>query len=200
MIECKEIRFSYTENSLFNQLNIKIKKGEFVTIKGESGRGKSTLLKMIQGYVIPDSGSIIVDGLPVSLKNIEDIRNKIIWIPQNINLPVNTALELIELLGIEKHRSVVIHYLQSLGLDATFITKPFSKISGGQKQRIIIAIGLSLPRPVILLDEPTSALDEETTRKLIQVLKHEKNKTILSVSHNNNWLQNCDRVIDLPLG
>ncbi len=197
LIECNDICFSYAENILFNQLNIKIEKGDFVVLKGESGKGKSTLLKMIQGYVIPDSGSVIVDGQSVSLKNITDIRKKLIWIPQNTNLPVNSALELIELLGIHINKSLVIKNIQSLGLEANFLSKAFSKISGGQKQRIIIAIGLSIPRPILLLDEPTSALDEEAISKLIQVLKNEKDKTIVSVSHNNQWLQACDKIIDL---
>ncbi len=197
MIKCKDICFSFNQSSLFNHLNLEIRKGEFVSIRGQSGKGKSTLLKMIQGYVIPYSGVIEIEGLSLNIRNIQEIRNRICWIPQNINLPVARAYELIDFLGIEKNSDRINGYVERLGLKTEILKKPFSKISGGQKQRIVIALGLSLQKPIVLLDEPTAHLDDYSIDKLIDVIIEEPGRTILSVSHNHTWLKASDRVFDI---
>lgn len=197
MIDCQQINLSFTDKPIFTNLNIHIKEGESACISGASGMGKTTFLKMLQGYVMPNSGILKVNGWECTPENIKKIRDTITWIPQNVNLQVNSGLELLKLMEVEPSKPTVENYLVKLGLDSEIICKDFSKISGGQKQRIIIAICLCLNKNVLLIDEPTSSLDEEAIKRLVSIIKNLKGKTIVSASHNQSWLQSVDQIITL---
>ena len=197
MIELKNIDLNFSDKQIFNSLNISIEKGENVIFSGASGRGKSTLLKMIQGYVLPDNGEIFVDKWQLTPQNIKNIRNSVVWIPQNINLPVNNGIELLQLMNISDNLPKVHELAKNLMLEKELLSKDFTKISGGQKQRVIISICLSIDRDIILMDEPTSALDADSISALIQTLSKLENKTIVSASHNEQWLKEAGRVVKL---
>ena len=161
MIECKNIFLSYGDLKVYSDFNMNIQSGENVCLSGDSGKGKSTLLKLIQGYTTPQKGLITVNNIELNAKTVQQIRNQIIWIPQNIYLPVNNGYELLDLMNLSENAEKVKDLLYQLGLDKKIINQDFKEISGGQKQRVVIAICLSLDRPIILMDEPTSALDED---------------------------------------
>ncbi len=197
MIICKNIHLSFGNNVIFENFNIHILKGENVCINAKSGSGKTVLLKLLQAHIIPQKGDIIIGGIPLNKANIKQIRDMIVWVPQNINLPVNNGMELIQMMELSANKNLIINNLQYLNLDETILSKKFSEISGGQKHRIIIAICLSIDRPIILLDEPTSAFDITTTEMLAKLIKSTKSKTVLSVSHDNNWIKTTDRQIQL---
>ncbi|MGQ1786198.1 MULTISPECIES: ABC transporter ATP-binding protein [unclassified Saccharicrinis] len=197
MIECKNISLSFDKLEVFKRFNLKIERGESVCISGESGKGKSTLLKLLQGFELVNEGTVIVAGDELNEKSVGQIRNKIVWVPQNINLPVKNGNELMGLLQIGDQKEKVLTFLKQLGVDARNLGKDFSDVSGGQKQRIIIAICLCLNKEIIFLDEPTSSLDEHSVRLLVSTVKSLKGKTIVSASHNKIWLQSVDRVIEL---
>ena len=197
MIECKNISLSFSDKVLFRDLNFQIGDGENVCLGGGSGKGKTTLLKILQGYVIPDEGHIRIATDIVNPSTIKKIRDLIIWVPQNINLPVNTGLELIKLMNIRPHADRIVHLSKELGLEEDMINKDFKIISGGQKQRMIISICLSLEKKIILMDEPTSSLDKKSISQLINLVNSLKNKTIVSASHNQQWISSMDRTIIL---
>ncbi len=197
MIQCKDINLSFSGKIIFDNLNISIASGENVCISGPSGIGKSTLLKLIQGYVIPDEGSIQINDQELSAATIKEIRGSIVWIPQNVNLPVNNGGDLIKLMNLQSKEDIINSTGEKLGLEKDIIFKDFGLISGGQKQRIIISICLSLDKKIILMDEPTSSLDDASINLLIKLVKSLKGKTIISASHNNLWLTNVDKTIAL---
>jgi polar amino acid transport system ATP-binding protein/putative ABC transport system ATP-binding protein len=197
MIECKNICLSFSETPLFKDLNILIDDGENVCLSGTSGKGKTTLLKILQGYVMPDTGQIRIDNKILSPETIKQIRDSIVWIPQNINLPVNNAIELLKLMNIHSFKDRVINYINNLGLEEDILFKNFNIISGGQKQRIIISICLSLDKKILLMDEPTSSLDKKSISYLIDVIRSLKGKTIVSASHNQQWINSTDKTIIL---
>lgn len=197
IIEFKNISLSLSNKTIFDKLNIKISEAENICISGPSGVGKSTLLKLISGFVIADSGEVYVNNNLLNPENISLIRKSIIWIPQNINLPVESGVELLNLLNIETNEDSVEKLIESLGLESNFLYKNFNEISGGQKQRVIIAVCLSLDKEIIIMDEPTSSLDEDSIIKLISTVNSLKGKTIISASHNKTWLDNSDKIIKL---
>jgi polar amino acid transport system ATP-binding protein/putative ABC transport system ATP-binding protein len=197
MIECKNICLSFSETPLFKDLNILIDDGENVCLSGTSGKGKTPLLKILQGYVMPDTGQIRIDNKILSPETIKQIRDSIVWIPQNINLPVNNAIELLKLMNIHSFKDRVINYINNLGLEEDILFKNFNIISGGQKQRIIISICLSLDKKILLMDEPTSSLDKKSISYLIDVIRSLKGKTIVSASHNQQWINSTDKTIIL---
>lgn len=196
-IQCEHIYLSFAHKCIFEDLNFSIRRGERVAISGASGKGKSTLLKLLQGYITPQQGNILINGEKLSPSTIKHIRKQIIWIPQNIHLPVNNGLEVMKLMEIEAHESQIFTLGSQLGVSADIFSQDFHTISGGQKQRVIISICLSLDKEIILMDEPTSSLDEGSVQSLIQTTQSFTHKTIISSSHNPSWLNSAHRVIEL---
>lgn len=197
MINFDHVSLRFQDKTIFHDLNLDIKKGERVSLIGGSGRGKTTLLKLVQGYLFPDSGTIKIYDEVLTSKSIHHLRKEMAWIPQNINLPVSKGIELMRLMDITDKSTSISIFLEELGLNASIIHDDFSKISGGQKQRIVISIVLSLDKSIILLDEPTSSLDDKSIKMLLKVMKSLENKTIVSASHNQVWNNQADKVIEL---
>ena len=197
MIYCKNISLSFSNKIIFDNLNLFIEKNKNVCLNGPSGKGKSTLLKLLLGYIMPDSGQLIIKNKVLDTSTIRYIRESISWIPQNINLPVDNGLDLMRLMDISSYIQVVGNFLQKLGLEQDILKMEFDKLSGGQKQRIIISVCLSLDKEIILMDEPTSSLDNTSIELLINTIKSLKGKTILSASHNQRWLNSTDKTIDI---
>jgi polar amino acid transport system ATP-binding protein/putative ABC transport system ATP-binding protein len=197
MIECKNINLHFEDKVLFDNLNFRIEEGEHVCLSGVSGKGKTTLLKMVQGYIIPDDGQVLINESLLTSSAIKVIREMTTWIPQNVNLPVNSGMGLIKLLNIQSRKDDIKNYCITLGLDKDILTKNFDIISGGQKQRILISICLSLDKKIILIDEPTSSLDDKSIEVLIKLIKSLRGKTIFSASHNHLWVKSADKTINL---
>ncbi|PKQ63954.1 hypothetical protein BZG02_08045 [Labilibaculum filiforme] len=198
MIKCENINLSFPKQIVCENFSFEVATGESVCISGPSGKGKSSLLKVLMGFMIPQSGKIQVDGLDLNSDTIATIRNKMIWLPQNSNLPVDSADELVVLLQMKEEQIRKFNqFLEQLGVKEYGGDRSFNEISGGQKQRIVLAACLSLDKPIILLDEPVSALDDYSIDLLFATLGSLPNKTIVSTSHNKKWLDFCDRTIEL---
>ncbi len=197
MIQCENICLSFSGKKIFENFNMKIIEGENICISGASGKGKSTLLNLLQGYILPDSGKITIMDYPLGSLHIKNIRKNISLVPQNIHLPAKNGIELINLMEISKNLQGIKDLMLQLGLELDLIEQDFSKISGGQKQRLIIAICLSMKKKILLMDEPTASLDENSIALLIETIKSQKDITIVSASHNLQWADNMDRMIEL---
>lgn len=195
-----------------NNLNIHIKKHEFVAIVGPSGSGKSTLMNMIGCLDVPSSGEYYLDGKEVSKlsdNELADIRNqKIGFIFQRFNLLNRlTAIENVELplvyqgvSGKESQRRAI-EALESVGLADRKLHKPF-ELSGGQQQRVAIARALVTDPPIILADEPTGNLDSKSGVEIMKLLKelHSKGNTIVLITHDNNVAEQAKRVVRIQDG
>ncbi|BDD07324.1 ABC transporter ATP-binding protein [Aureibacter tunicatorum] len=197
MIQCQDISLKFESKTIFSNFNLFVKKNEKICLKAASGRGKSTLLKLIQGFVSLDSGSVLIDGMRLERQNINPIRERIAWVPQNINLPVEDGNGLLRMLKIYDRKNEVVKKALQLGLDDTIMDYSFVKLSGGQKQRMIIAACLSMNKKILIMDEPTSSLDEDAIHLLLdEVLKLDE-VTMVSASHNSTWQSKMDRLIEL---
>ena len=196
MIECKDLGVQFDGKQIINDLSFRVEKGEHVCISGVSGKGKSTLLKLLQGYVIPYSGSVEINGYTLNAANITSIRNLMTWIPQNVNLPVQNGFELVTLMEVEEQRPMILDFSEQLGLEPEMLDRDFNKISIGQKQRVLIAICFALNKEIILMDEPTASLDKDSISNLIRTTRR-LDKTILSASHHPQWLHSTDKIIEL---
>jgi putative ABC transport system ATP-binding protein len=189
-------------------VNISIRKGEFVSIVGPSGSGKSTLLNLLGALDRPTKGQVLIDGIDVFSLNDSDvamIRNKKIgFIFQSYNL-INrtTVINNVEIpsiiTGMPKERRVnrARKILKLLGIEDKADFKP-SVLSGGQQQRVAIARALMNNPSVIFADEPTGNLDTKTGQEVFDLLKdlsHKYNRTILMVTHNPELADATDRSI-----
>lgn len=198
MIEFKNIDLIFGEQKICKNLNLQINKGEHLCFVGGSGKGKSSLLKMIMGILLPSSGCIYVNKTELTVETCLQIRNQISWLPQNVNLPVENSAELQSLLCLQPDEVKRYHdYLQALEISPQSEKKSFQELSGGQKQRILLAICLCQKKDIFLLDEPSSALDEHSIDLLLQLICRIKNKTIISVSHTPQWIAACSQTYGL---
>lgn len=176
-------------------VNLKISKGEFITIVGASGSGKTTLLNVLGGIDCPTEGKVIIDGTDITAwkeeKKAVFRRENIGIVYQNYNLlPMLTAYENIVLpvqMGGEKEdKNYICQLIQDFGLSGLENRLP-NQLSGGQQQRIAIARALAARPKIILADEPTGNLDSENSERVIDcILKssEEYGQTIVMITHN----------------
>lgn len=203
----------FGKNEIISDLNFEIKQGEFVTILGSSGSGKTTTLKMINGLEKPTTGQVIVNGEDLSKYNLVELRRHIGYVVQSIGLfPHMTIAQNIavtpKLLGWDKNKinKIVDQLLIQVGLEPNQYKKRYPmQLSGGQQQRVGVARALSTNPPILLFDEPFSALDAITRQNLQQEIKslHQKmsNKTFFFVTHDiNEALFLGDRVMVMNHG
>lgn len=189
-------------------VNIAIKKGEFVAIVGPSGSGKSTLLNLLGALDRPTRGHVLIDGIDIFSLNDSEVarlRNKKIgFVFQSYNL-INrtTVLRNIEIpsiiTGMPKHKRIsrARKILKLLGIEDKADFKPTS-LSGGEQQRVAIARSLMNNPSIIFADEPTGNLDTKTGREVFDLLKdlaHRYNRTIAMVTHNPELADATDRSI-----
>ena len=206
-------RYKGNKNNLINNISFEIKKGQRVGIKGESGKGKSTLTDIIMGLLSPTKGTVHVDGKNINLisqrnylkawqKSISYLSQDIFLINSSIaeNIAFGVEPSLIDHDRLKKvaKNAEIYDYINSLenGFD-TLILENGSKLSGGQRQRIAIARALYKDCQVLVLDEFTSALDLKTEEKLISKLEKDfADITIIICSHRDKPLSICDFIID----
>ncbi len=196
-----------------DKIDLDIRAGEFVSLMGQSGTGKSTLLNLVSGIDRPDSGTITVDGTELtklSRSRLADWRAANLgYIFQTHNLiPVLTAYENVELptlllkLSATQRRQRVELALEAVGLSDRADHYP-RQLSGGQEQRVGIARAIVAHPKVVVADEPTGSLDAETSDQvqvLLQRLNKELNITMLMVTHDSNVASIASRQLVLDRG
>ena len=217
MIKIENLKKTYhtgeTEVKALREINLKIDKGEFISIAGPSGSGKTTLLNLIGCIDNPDSGQIYIDERAVSLMNKNDKamfrREKLGFVFQSYNLiPVLTAYENVafslNLLGTDNDtiKNEVNKILEEVGLKGMENRRP-SKLSGGQQQRVAVARALVKKPAIILADEPTANLDSGTGEDVIKLMKEMNRKhniTFIFSTHDRMVMDYAERLIQLHDG
>lgn len=193
-IEFKNIKKAYSDKVILEQFNLSVAKGEFVTIVGSSGCGKTTMLKMVNGLIKPSEGDIFVDGENIKSKDIIELRRNIgyaiqgsilfphMTVEQNISYVPN----LLNKKNRTKTKMAVEKWMKIVGLDEELKERYPAELSGGQQQRVGIARALAASPDILLMDEPFGAVDEITREQLQNELKQIHSKTgitILFVTH-----------------
>lgn len=198
-----------------NKVNLQINEGEFITLIGHTGSGKSTLIQHLNGLLKPSEGTIIVDGVNITEKGVKlsDIRKKVGLVFQypEYQLFEETIEKDIEFgprnlgLGEDEIHERVIKAMEMVGLDyETYKDKSPFELSGGQKRRVAIAGVVAMEPKVLILDEPTAGLDPKGRDEIlgqIKKLHKEYNMTIILVSHSmEDVAKIADRVIVMNSG
>lgn len=211
-IKLSHINFSYIkEKSILKDINLTIPKGSVVALAGLSGCGKSTLASLIMRFVDADSGDIYIEGKHYNSMPVQELRKKIILVPQSVYLFTGTIREnlyianehatderLYEVLEQVKLKD----FVDSLenGLDS-FVGDSGSRLSGGQKQKIGIARALLSDAPYIIFDEATSAVDSESEQEIWKCIEELSNtKTLIIISHRLSTIRNSDIIYMLKNG
>ncbi len=219
-ITCKSLEHIYGLNTPFEyyalkNVNLKIEKGSFTAIIGQTGSGKSTLIQHINALLLPTSGEIQIDDYIISsneksqnLKNLrkksglvfqfpeyqlfeETIERDIMFGPMNFGIEEGQAKEIAK------------KSLEMVGLDQSYLAKSPFDLSGGQKRRVAIAGILAMDPDILVLDEPTAGLDPSGIKEMMDLFKkiHEMGKTVILVTHDmNHVLEYCENVVVMSEG
>lgn len=196
-VEFRNINKAYGENVVIENLNLKIEQGEFVSIVGSSGCGKTTTLKMVNGLIEPTSGSVWVNNEDITTKNLIELRRGIGYAIQgsvlfphlNVEQNISYVPNLLNKKDKTKTRDAVAKWMKIVGLDEDIMHRYPNELSGGQQQRVGIARALAASPSLLLMDEPFGAVDEITREQLQKEMKriHKETKiTILFVTHDIN--------------
>lgn len=215
MIEIIDVHKSFGDNHVLRGINLKIKQGETVGIVGESGCGKTVLLKHILGLLKPDSGKVLVDGININddASHLFDVRKRFGMVFQSsalfdsLEVMENVIIGLKEhypKLGLQKMREIGSEKLELVELSTeTYSLKP-QELSGGMKKRVAIARALSMDPEYIIYDEPTTGLDPIIADKMNNLMLHLKerlNKTTVIVTHDlHSAFKVADRIAMLAKG
>ena len=194
LIKFENIEKSYENGvKIIDNLNFTIDSGEFITLIGKSGCGKTTMLKLINRLIKPDSGKIFIKGKEINKWNIIELRRSIGYVIQQIGLfphmsvedNISYVLNITKVLKEERLKRAK-ELIELVGLGGFYLKKYPRELSGGQMQRVGVARALASNPDIILMDEPFGAVDEITRRVLqeeILKLQENLNKTIVFVTH-----------------
>ena len=205
-IVIKKLGFSFPNKEVLKDINLSIKKGEFIGIVGTSGVGKTTFIDILMGLLNSYTGCIEVDKKRLNSALFSSWYNSIAYVPQNVTtLPISISENIA--FGIDKndidyerlHKVIktaqLDEYILQLPDGVETVLNDVQSLSQGQKQRIGIARALYKNHSVLFLDEITSALDIETENKIIACLNELKGKkTIIAIAHRLSTLKNCDKL------
>ena len=206
ILDIRNASIAFENQVLFTGLNFCVQKGQMGCITGESGSGKTSLLKSILGFIPLTEGEIHINGQSLCRESIRSIRHQIAWIPQELYIPAEWVQEMIDVpfklrANQKKHmdRELLFSYFEELGLDRSLADRRVTEISGGQRQRIMIAATALLDKPLMIIDEPTSALDPCSIQKVIGFLHKQLDKgiAILVVTHDAIFANSCDIQISI---
>jgi len=208
-IKIKKLGFKYnfSDEFLFNNINLEIKKGDKIGILGESGSGKSTFIDLLIGFLKPSTGEILINDNQKN-SNLLNLTSNIGYVPQNVYIIDGTIEENIALNTKKKDKDKINNLIEfcllsNLSNDlkkkqTLNLGEKGSTVSGGQKQRIAIARSLYQNPKLLILDEATNALDEEMEEKLMDNLFNQSDiETIIIINHRKSSLKNCNKFFKL---
>lgn len=213
IIDVKNLSFRYKENQNYydvKDITFHVKRGEWLSIVGHNGSGKSTTVRLIDGLLEAESGEIVIDGQRFTEENVWNIRRQIGMVFQNPdNQFVGATVEDDVAFGLENQglsrqemKKRVEEALALVGM-LDFKKREPARLSGGQKQRVAIAGVVALRPAILILDEATSMLDPEGRRELIGTVKgirKDYDMTVISITHDLEEVAMSDRVLVMKKG
>ncbi len=206
-----QVSFAYDDKNVLDKVNLNIKAGDFITIVGPSGGGKTTLTDMLLRFNKPDSGTIEIDGKNINDLNKAQLRKMVGYVPQETVLFHDTVRNNLNFGDIKisdkklkevLHRAGAIDFVEQLpdGLDFN-VGEHGGRLSGGQKQRIGLARALLHTPKILILDEPTSALDKISENDILNTLNVLRGTvTIIAISHQETFVNASDIKYSLENG
>ena len=207
-VEMKDASLALEGKNLFHNLSFVVSGGEMLCVMGESGCGKTTLLRCILGFQPLDEGAVSIGGTELTPLSAEYMRSMMAYIPQEMNLPCNSVAELVALpyqLRVNRDKrfskEALMDQWQRLRLDETLYGKQLAEVSGGERQRIMLSMVGMLDKKVVLVDEPTSAVDVESSLLVAGYLQGlaKRGTAIIAVSHDRAFAGQCDKTLMLNL-
>lgn len=194
MIRLEHVTKSFDNQKVLDDFSISIEEGEFLTVIGRSGCGKTTMLKTINGLHRPEQGRVYVEGKDISKEDLIAVRRKIGYVIQNKGLfphmTVEKNITYVPVISGKKEKKanheLACRLIKTVGLDPVMLSRYPSELSGGQQQRVGIARALAANAKILLMDEPFGALDEITKQAMQDEILNLQKKlgiTIVFITH-----------------
>lgn len=210
-IEYKNVSFSYGNNLVLKNLDLKIKKGEVVAFVGASGSGKSTIVNLLERFFDPTSGQILIDQIPIQNIFLKDLRKNVALVTQDVFLFSDTIENNIRSGDYSKSPSLVPAAAKAANAEGFILKSALgyqttvgdrgNLLSGGEKQRVSIARAIFKDAPILILDEATSALDSVAEAEVQKGLdKLMEGRTTLVIAHRLSTVMNASRIIVMRNG
>lgn len=210
-IEIKNLVFSYDGiNNVIKNISLNIKDGDKIAITGNSGNGKSTLIKLLMGYYKVDNNMIYIDNIDINEYELNNLRTQISYVNQNTKLFNTTIIENIKY-GTHMTDKDVIAIINDIGINDLYSNLEHGynskvgvggdKLSGGQRQMVHILRCFGKKNKIIILDEPTSSMDVYTKSLIMKAIKKlSKNCTLIIITHDKELLQLVEKVVVIKSG
>lgn len=213
-MECRNIHFRYNNNETtyaLKDINLWIPSNEMTAFVGRSGAGKSTLIDLLMGLNQPETGQVLLDGIPLTKENLLSLRSSLSYVPQDpflFNASIRENLMLVKPDASEEDMWEALTFASAAefvgklpnGLDSLIGDRGI-KLSGGERQRLVLARAILRKPSILVLDEATSALDTESEANIQLALERLKGKmTIIVIAHRMSTIRNADQVIVLEEG
>ena len=206
-IQIDNLAIRHDGKSILSGFSLRLESGQKVTLSGRSGSGKSTVLRCILGFVIPDEGAIYINGERLTGSSVWTLRQQIAYVAQEPLLGTGSVREILErpftYRANAKKRdnlSRVPELFAQFMLPAELINKDIELLSGGEKQRVAIISAELLDRKILLLDEAGSALDRVSKQAVNEFFCARRDLSVLSVSHEPEQFFCTDRIFELQPG
>ena len=212
IISLEHVNKSFGETKVLKDFSLAVSEGEFLTVIGRSGCGKTTMLKLINGLLMPESGNVIVEGKNLKVTDLIALRRSIGYVIQNKGLfphmTVEKNITYVPVISGKKKKAenheLAVKLMGIVGLDPKMLSRYPAELSGGQQQRVGIARALAANPHILLMDEPFGALDEITRQTMqdeILKLQKEFGLTIVFITHDiREAMKLGDRVLVMDAG
>lgn len=211
-IRLEHVSKAFGENRILEDFSLSVQEGEFLTVIGRSGCGKTTMLKMINGLFTPDQGTVFIEGTDIKKTDLIALRRRIGYVIQNKGLfPHMTVEKNITYVPVisgkkdkKKNHETARRLMKLVGLEEDLLTRYPNELSGGQQQRVGIARALAADPKILLMDEPFGALDEITRQTMqdeILKLHKELKLTVVFITHDiREAMKLGDRILVMDHG
>lgn len=203
-IEIENLTVRFDGKTVISRFSLRLESGSKIALTGSSGSGKTTLLRCILGFVVPDEGTIRINGERLTSASVWTLRSILAYVAQEPDLGSGTVGQILERpftyrvnMGKRDNLSRIPNLLERLLLPSSLLDKEIEKLSGGEKQRVAIISADLLDRSIFLLDEASSALDNPAREAVADFFRHRRDLSMLSVSHDPEGFSFCDRIIKL---
>jgi len=208
MITARDISLTLGGREILRSASLEMEPGDKVVIHGESGSGKTSLLRLLVGIHRPDTGVVEYDGLPLDARNAARIRSRLFYMPQEVrSIGDETVAEFVgmffDIRSTRRQRPDkrrVSQELERFGLEPGAIDARMSSLSGGERQRVGLARGMLLGRDVMLLDEVTSAVDGQNRDLIVRRLLGLEGVTVVAVTHDAAFVEAAGRRLEVSAG
>lgn len=190
LIKLQDICLSFGPKLIFDHFNLKVNRGDKILITGKSGKGKSTLLKILLGFCRVDSGKIFIAGQEMDPARLKTQRQKFAYVNQDVTLRDGVVKEILcEIAKFDHNRfkgQISGELLDYFEFNPELLDKNITQLSGGERQRLGLMIAIMLDREIYLLDEVTSALDGNLKAKVARYFG-ESEATVIAISHDDSF-------------